>query len=57
MDKIKCIDIFFQAIEAGPSSMDSIRYRRALEQLDRVHEITKKLTGYVSSDSEDEAGE
>ena len=37
--------------------MDSIRYRRALEQLDRVHEITKKLTGYVSSDSEDEAGE
>ena len=35
-----------------PSSDDSIKYRRALEQLDRVMEITKNMTGYVSSDDE-----
>ena len=40
----------------GPSSEGSIRYREALEQLDRVHAITKKITGYVSSDSDDETG-
>ena len=42
---------------AGPSSEDSIRYRNALEQADKVYEMTKALTGYVSSDSEDETVE
>ena len=44
-------------MEAGPSSPDSIRYKRALEELDKAYEITKKLTGYISSDSDSETGE
>ena len=49
-------DMEMEEIEtAAPSSEDSIR--RALEQLDRVYEMTKALTGYISSDSEDEIGE
>ena len=49
-------DMEMEEIETtAPSSEDSIR--RALEQLDRVYEMTKALTGYISSDSEDEIGE
>ena len=44
-------------MEVGPSSEVSIRYKKALEELDRVYEINKKLTGYISSDSDSEAGE
>ena len=54
---IYTLNILCQIQEADPSSEGSIRYKKALEELDRVHEITKKLTGYVSSDSEDETGE
>ena len=51
-------DMEMEEIEAvAPSSEDSIRYRQALDQLDRVYEINKALTGYISSDSEDETGE
>ena len=46
-----------QEMEAGPSSPDSIRYKRALEELDKAYEITKKLTGYISSDTDSEIGE
>ena len=42
-----------QEMDVGPLH----RYKRALEELDRVYEITKKLTGYVSSDSDSETGE
>ena len=44
-----------QEMEAGPSSEESIE--RALQELDRAYEINKKLTGYISSDSDSEAGE
>ena len=44
-------------METGPSSQDSIRYKRALEELDKAYEITKKLIRDVSSDSDSEAGE
>ena len=44
-----------QEMEAGPSSEESIK--RALEELDRVYEINKKLTGYISSDTDSETGE
>ena len=51
-------EIEMEEIEAAaPTSDDSIRYRQALEQLDRVHAITKAITGYISSESEDETGE
>ena len=41
-------------MEAGPSHMDSIRYARLLEEVDRALEIVKRDIGYVSSsDSED----
>ena len=46
-----------QEMEAGPSSEDSIHYKRALEKMDRIYEINKKLTGYISSDSDSETGE
>ena len=46
-----------QEMEVGPSSEDSIRYKRALEELDRAYEINKKLTGYISSNSDSETGE
>ena len=42
-------------MEAGPSSEESIE--RALQELDRAYEINKKLTGYISSDSDSETGE
>ena len=44
-----------QEMEAGPSSEESIE--RALQELDRAYEINKKLTGYISSDSDSETGE
>ena len=47
----------YQEMEACPSSQDSIRYKRALEELDRAYEITKKLIGDVSSDTNSETGE
>ena len=51
-------EIEMEEIEAAaPTSDDSIRYRQALEQLDRVHAITKAITGYISSESADETGE
>ena len=36
----------------GPSSADSVRYQKALEQADRLMKITKDMIGYVSSDEE-----
>ena len=46
-----------QEMEAGPSSQDSIRYQQALAELDRAYEITKKMIGDVSSDSDSEIWE
>ena len=41
----------------GPSSKDSIGYKQALEELEGVYKINKKLTRYVSSDSDTETRE
>ena len=43
-----------QEKEAGPSSEEYIRYKRALEEF---YEINKKMTRYISSDSDSETGE
>ena len=44
-----------QEMEDGPSSEESME--RALQELDRAYKINKKLTGYISSDSDSETGE
>ena len=44
-------------MEAGPSQMDSIRYARLLEEVDRALEIVKRYIGYVSSSSDSEDGQ
>ena len=46
-----------QEMEAGPSFEDSIHYKRALEKMDRIYDNNKKLTEYISSDSDSEARE